>query len=81
MEPKKSETSQDLAGKSEIGTLAGKSLLAGKSENIGTLARKSEIDSKSEALARLARKSEIASKSGALARSRIDLEGGMVFYE
>ncbi|XP_034702007.1 disease resistance protein RPS2-like [Vitis riparia] len=51
MEPKKSETSQDLAGKSEIGTLAGKSeigSLAGKSENIGTF----EIASKSGALTR-----------------------------
>ncbi|XP_034702621.1 disease resistance protein At4g27190-like isoform X2 [Vitis riparia] len=55
MEPKKSETSQDLAGKSEIGTLAGKSeigFLAGKSENIGTLARTSVIASKPGAFAR-----------------------------
>ena len=51
MEPKKSETSQDLAGKSEIGTLAGKSeigFLAGKSKNIGTF----EIASKPEAFTR-----------------------------
>ncbi|RVW73872.1 hypothetical protein CK203_059898 [Vitis vinifera] len=55
MEPKKSGTSQDLAGKSEIGLKS------------GALVRKSEIGLKAGAFARLgalARKSEIGLKSG-----------------
>ncbi|RVW77543.1 hypothetical protein CK203_050285 [Vitis vinifera] len=70
MEPKKSETSQDLAGKSGIGLKSGP--LTGKSE-IGTLAGKSEIGflaGKSENIGTF----EIASKSGALTRSEIDLQ-------
>ncbi|XP_034702622.1 probable disease resistance protein At4g27220 isoform X3 [Vitis riparia] len=88
MEPKKSETSQDLAGKSEIGLksgpLAGKSEiglksgpLTGKSE-IGTLAGKSEIGflaGKSENIGTLARTSVIASKPGAFARTVFRLTG------
>ncbi|KAL6329132.1 hypothetical protein AAG906_007678 [Vitis piasezkii] len=70
MEPKKSETSQDLAGKSEIGLKSGP--LAGKSEiglKSGPLTGKSEIG-KSENIGTF----EIALKSGELIRSEIDLD-------
>ena len=83
MELKKSETSQDLAWKSEIGLKSGplavkseiglkSGPLTGKSE-IGTLAGKSLLARKSENIGTLARKSEIDLKQGGLGLSKLSL--------
>ena len=75
MEPKKSETSQDLAGKSEIGLKSGP--LAGKSEiglKSGHLTGKSEIGflaGKSKNIGTF----EIASKPEAFTRTVFRLTG------